>query len=78
MTVTIAAKSGMSGYQYRYATTKSGLAKASVKTTSSKKVTVKKLKSKKNYYVQVRTYKKTATGKKVYSAWSKAKQVKVK
>ena len=78
MTVTIAAKSGMSGYQYRYATTKSGLSKASVKTAKSKKVTVKKLKSKKNYYVQVRTYKKTATGKKVYSAWSKAKKVKVK
>ena len=28
MTVAITAKSGMSGYQYRYATTKSGLAKA--------------------------------------------------
>ena len=78
MTVAITAKSGMSGYQYRYATTKSGLAKASIKTTTSKKVTVKKLKSKKNYYVQVRTYKKTATGKKVYSAWSTAKKVKVK
>ena len=78
MTVAISAKSGMSGYQYRYATTKSGLAKASIKTTTSKKVTVKKLKSKKNYYVQVRTFKKTATGKKVYSAWSTAKKVKVK
>ena len=78
MTVAISAKSGMSGYQYRYATTKSGLAKAAVKTASSKKVTVKKLKSKKTYYVQVRTYKKTATGKKVYSAWSTAKRVKVK
>lgn len=54
------------------------LPKASIKTTTSKKVTVKKLKSKKNYYVQVRTYKKTATGKKVYSAWSTAKKVKVK
>lgn len=78
MTVAISAKSGMSGYQYRYATTKSGLAKASIKTTTSKKVTVKKLKSKKTYYVQVRTFKKTATGKKVYSAWSTAKKVKVK
>lgn len=78
MTVAISAKSGMSGYQYRYATTKKGLAKAAVKTASSKKVTVKKLKSKKTYYVQVRTYKKTATGKKVYSAWSTAKRVKVK
>ena len=78
MTIAITAKSGMSGYQYRYAATKSGLTKASIKTTTSKKVTVKKLKSKKNYYVQVRTYKKTATGKKVYSAWSTAKKVKVK
>ena len=65
MTIAITAKSGMSGYQYRYAATKSGLTKASIKTTTSKKVTVKKLKAKKNYYVQVRTYKKTATGKKV-------------
>ena len=39
--------------------------------------TIKKLKSKKKYYVRMRTYK-VVNGKKVYSAWSKAKSVKVK
>jgi len=44
------------------------------KTTSKK---VKKLKSKKKYYVRVRTYRKVA-GKKVYSGWSSVKNVKTK
>ena len=44
------------------------------KTTSKK---VKKLKSKKKYYVRVRTYRKVA-GKKVYSGWSSVKNVKIK
>ena len=43
--------------------------------TTSKKITG--LKSKKTYYVKVRTYK-TVNGKKYYSAWSKAKTVKTK
>lgn len=41
------------------------------------KATVKKLKSKKKYYVRVRTYKKV-NGKKIYSSWSKVKSVKTK
>lgn len=44
----------------------------SYKTTSLKVKTVKN-----NYYVRIRTYKKTG-GKTYYSAWSKAKKVKVK
>ena len=44
------------------------------KTTKYK---VKKLKAKKKYYVRVRTYK-TVKGKKVYSSWSKVKNIKTK
>ena len=44
------------------------------KTTSN---TVKKLKAKKKYYVRIRTYK-TVSGKKIYSDWSKSKNVTTK
>lgn len=72
--------SGVSGYQLQYATDKKF--KKNKKTVTIKKSkttakTVKKLKSKKTYYVRVRTYK-TVNGKKVYSSWSKVKSVKVK
>ena len=61
---------GVKGYQVQVATDK--------KFKKNKKtVTVKKLKAKKKYYVRVRTYK-TVNGKKVYSAWSKVKSVKIK
>lgn len=68
-----------SGYQVRYSL-KSGMSKAKKKTISGSKktsATVKKLKAKKKYYVQVRTYK-TVSGKKYYSKWSKKKTVKTK
>ena len=78
-TVKITAKSGMSGYEYRYATTKSKLTTAKVRSArAGKTFTVKNLSSKKTYYVQVRTYKKTPSGKKVYSKWSTAKKVTTK
>jgi len=70
----------MTGYQIRYST--------SSKMTSAKTVTVKsttatskkissKLKSKKTYYVQLRTYK-TINGTKYCSSWSKTKKVKTR
>lgn len=69
----------ITGYQIRYST--------SAKMKNSKLVTVKgynkiskkisKLKAKKRYYVQVRTYK-TVKGVKYYSSWSKAKRVKTR
>ncbi len=67
------------GYQIQYSTNKkfSG-AKAVLVTKNtavSKKIT--KLKSKKTYYVRVRTYK-TVGGKKYYSSWSAARAVKTK
>ena len=69
---------GVSGYQLQYATN-SKFKKAKtvkLKRTLTKK-TVKKLKSKKKYYVRIRAYKK-AGGKTYYGKWSKTKTVKVK
>lgn len=67
------------GYQIRYSL-KSSMANAKTvtvtkKATVSKKI--KKLKAKKKYYVQVRTYKK-ANGKKYFSGWCTKKAVKTK
>lgn len=71
-------RSGVSGYQIQYSTSKK-FKKATLKKVSAKKstYTIKKLKSKKTYYVRIRTYKKV-NGKTYYSSWSKAKKVKVK
>lgn len=72
-------KSGNVGYQVRYGLKKSmkGSKVKTVKKNATTKLTVKKLKFNKTYYVQVRTYKKI--GKKpYYSAWSAKKAVKTK
>lgn len=79
-TVTWAKVSGVKGYQIQYSSDKKFKKNnKSVTVTKQKttKATVKKLKSKKRYYVRVRTYK-TVNGKKIYSSWSKAKSVKTK
>ena len=71
---------GIKGYQIQYSTNKKfkkGNKTITVKSAKSTSATIKKLKSKKKYYVRMRTYK-IVNGKKVYSAWSKAKSVKVK
>lgn len=67
------------GYQVRYSLKKNMKAAKSktVKKAKATKLVVKKLKAKKTYYVQVRTYKKVG-GTTYYSAWSKAKSVKTK
>ncbi len=73
------AVSGVSGYQLQYSL-KKNMKSAKKKTVRGKKknaVTIKKLKSKKTYYVRIRTYK-TIKGKKVFSKWSKIKKVKTK
>lgn len=73
--------SSAKGYQIKYSTSKKFTKKTSktvtVKKSGTTSKTVKKLKSKKKYYVKVRTYK-TVNGKKVYSDWSKVKTVKTK
>lgn len=79
-TVTWAKVSGVKGYQIQYSSDKKFKKNnKSVTVTKQKttKATVKKLKSKKMYYVRVRTYK-TVNGKKIYSSWSKVKSVKTK
>lgn len=63
-------------YQVTYSL-KSNFKSAKNKTTSKKSITIKKLKSKKKYYVKVRAYY-TIDGKKVYGAYSAKKKVKVK
>ena len=57
------------------------VSRARIQTLTLGSATIKKLKSKKTYYVRVRTYKTTkVNGKttKVYSSWSKVKTVKTK
>ncbi len=68
-----------SGYQIIYSTdSKFGTnIKRTVKGTKTTSKTLTKLKSKKRYYVQVRTYK-TVNGVKYYSSWSKTKSYKIK
>lgn len=74
--VSISKVSGANGYQIQYSTNKS-FKKAKLKKITKTSVTIKKLKSKKKYYVRVRSYKKT--GKTItYSKWSPTKTVKTK
>jgi len=73
-------KGGIAGYEIQYSTNKSF--KKNVKTATIKKAKttskkIKKLKSKKKYFVRIRTFK-VSNGEKVYSRWSKTKSVKVK
>ena len=73
------ATSTINGYQIRYSTS-SKMTNAKYKTVKGYKYTSKKitkLKAKKKYYVQVRTYK-TVSGKNYYSSWSSIKSVKTK
>ena len=73
------ATSRITGYQIRYSTS-SKMTSPKYKTVKGYKYTSKKitkLKAKKKYYVQVRTYK-TVSGKTYYSSWSSIKSVTTK
>ncbi len=76
-TVKIKKATGAQGYEISYSTDPNF--KSGVKTVNTKKAstTLKKLKSKKTYYVRVRSYRKVK-GEKLYSTYSAAKKVKVK
>ena len=74
--------SNVSGYQVKYSTNKNMTSSKTVNVSSSaSSKTVKTLKSKKTYYVKVRTYKTVnvnGANKTYYGKWSKAKAVKTK
>ena len=67
------------GFQIQYATSKTfaKAQKVTIKSNTRTSAAIKKLTSKKTYYVRVRTYKKVA-GKAYFSKWCKAKKLKVK
>lgn len=71
---------GIKGYEIQYSTDKSfekNVKTVTINKTKTTTKTFKKLKSKKKYYVRIRTYSKK-NGEKVYSNWSKVKSIKVK
>ena len=68
------------GYQIQYSTNKkfkSGVQTVSINKSTTVSTTLSNLKSKKTYYVRIRSYKKVGN-KYVYSSWSTAKSIKVK
>ena len=71
----------ITGYQVQYSTSgnfaKKKTKTAVVKKEEKKKLTIKKLKAGKRYYVRIRVYKKV-NGKTYASSWSKKKSVKIK
>lgn len=72
--------SKVSGYQILLATNSKftkGKKTVTVKGYKTTSKTIKSLKSKKTYYVKIRSYK-TVSGKKVYGAFSKVKKAKIK
>ena len=73
-------KKQISGYQLMYATNKkftTGMETVTVKKFKTVRKKVTELRSRKKYYVRVRTFM-TAGGKKYYSPWSKVKSVTTK
>ena len=80
ITVTWKKRAGnTTGYQIQYSRKKNFKKAKTVTVRGAKKTkkTIKKLKSRKKYYVRIRTYR-TAGGSTVYSRWSKAKTVRVR
>lgn len=79
MKVTWKRNKRVTGYQISYSMSSdfAGEKIKTVKKNKTVKLILKKLKKKKKYYVRIRTYK-TVGGKKYYSAWSKAKTLKIK
>ncbi len=71
---------GIKGYEIQYSTDKKFTKDVKTVTVNKAKTTsktIKKLTPKKKYYVRIRTFKKSGK-EKIYSKWSKSKNVKVK
>ena len=64
------------GYEITYATDKKFKKNCKAVTTKAKSITLKKLQSKKTYYVKVRAYKLDSAGNKIYGKYSAVKTVK--
>lgn len=77
MTVSFWSVSDADGYQIRYSTNKKFKSGVKLTKTKSNRKTIKKLKRRKKYYVQIRAYKKVQ-GKTVYGKWSAKKSAKIK
>jgi Asp-tRNA(Asn)/Glu-tRNA(Gln) amidotransferase A subunit family amidase len=74
--VSYKASNGASGYQIAYSTSAKFATKKTKHIYSAKtKITLKKLQTKKKYYIRIRTYK-LSNGKKVYGTWSSVKTAK--
>lgn len=65
------------GYCVQYSTNKK-FKKAKTKLTKKRKLTIKKLKKKKTYYIRVRAYRLDEKGKKIFGPYSKTKKIKIK
>ena len=80
-TLTVQWKAGkdISGYEIQYGLKKNfkNAKTVVIKKPKTVKATIRKLKSKKTYYVRIRAYK-TVKGKKFYSTWSAARKIKIK
>ncbi len=66
------------GYRIMYSTDKSFKKAVKKKDTKKKKITIKKLKKGKRYYIKVAAYKKDASGKKILGKYSGKVKVKIK
>lgn len=71
--------SGIKGYEIVYSTSKKFTAASTNRVVAgSSEKTLKKLKTGKTYYVKVRAYRVDSTGRKIYGAYSKVRNVQVK
>lgn len=74
------AKGGIKGYEIQYSTDKNfkkDVKSVTVGKTKTTTKTIKKLKSGKKYFFRIRTFKKSGSDR-IYSEWSKTKNIKVK
>ena len=64
-------------YQVKYATNKK-FRNAKVKSFNKNKITLKKLKANRRYYIKARAYVKVKKSNRVYGKWTKRKMIKIK